>query len=467
MKISAISIACTSGCRYRYNRPEKSYSSDAASLNPSGCYTDLIYYSPNFGAIANSKPLRILFKYGLPCMYTGKKMIDPKAISGLFDSGKMHAPAVESLRFLEPYKDSLTGMEKRVFEILQTQSLVYPDKSIAEIIQELAPKYQKKLRKKQAPIFKELLNAAQKLPSEYHYKFIQFMMKTNQKLQDRPINLPFNSTEFKYKLGKIKEYMVNRGGKGSKSILRLVAEAENLPGKVTQENINQHKEIINNIELMKKNSPLRDSDTLEELLQNAKQRLNGEHIAMPFSRKSFIYDLGKLLKGLNKPELEEQLISIAQKLPTSKENVSAYILKSAGETSNKIAYRLLWPSTASVEHILPKSCGGPDSMKNFGGACNRENSERGNIDFVSQMKRLPHTPENCQKYIDKLIDLANRGVFDRNNIDKKYISDFKRTIQIQSKGRIVLNLSKLKPNKPVFSILQIPSKSLSEETLCL
>ncbi len=466
MKIEAINIAYGVKSPYRYNRPEKDVPKIFPKIqNNMYYYTDLVNYNPSFGAIANSKPLRILFQYGLPCMYTGKKMIDPKSISGLFDSRKLHAPAVESLKFLEPYKESLSGMEKRVFEILQEQSLIYPDKSMAEILQTIAPKYQKRLRKKQAPIFKELLNAAQKLPSDYHYKFIQFMMKTNQKLQDRPIVLPFNSTEFKYKLGKIKEYMVNRGGKGSKSILRLVEEADKLPKKLTSENIEQHKEIISNLERIKNASPLRDSDTIEDLLKTAKQRLNGENIAMPFSRKSFIYDLAKLLRGVNKPELEEQLINIAQKLPTSKECLSAYILKSAGESSNKIAYRLLWPSTASVEHILPRSCGGPDSMKNFGGACNRENSERGNLDFVSQIKRLPHTPENCQKFVDKLIELANDGIFERNRIDKKYILDFKRTIQIQSKGRIVLDLSKLKSNKINVNLPQ--AKSLSKETLCL
>lgn len=466
MKIEAIGIACSLNNPYRYNRPEKDVPKiSIPAQDKMYYYTDLVNYNPSFGAIANSKPLRILFQYGLPCMYTGKKMIDPKSISGLFDSRKLHAPAIESLKYLEPYKESLSGMEKRAFNILNEQSLIYPDKSIAEIFQVIAPKYQKKLRKKQAPIFKELLQAAQKLPSDYHYKFIQFMMKTNQKLQDRPIVLPFNSTEFKYKLGKIKEYMVNRGGKGSKSILRLVAEAEKLPKKLTPDNIEQYKEIINNLENIKKSSPLRDSDTIEELLKTAKQRLNGENISMPFSRKSFIYDLAKLLKGLNKPELEERLINIAQKLPTSKENLSAYILKAAGESSNKIAYRLLWPSTASVEHILPSSCGGPDSMKNFGGACNRENSERGNIDFVTQIKRLPHTPENCQKYIDKLIELANDGIFDRNKIDKKYILDFKRTIQLQSKGRIVLDLSKFKTNKIKVNF-PLP-KSLSEGTLCL
>ncbi len=54
-----------------------------------------------------------------------------------------------------------------------------------------------------------------------------------------------------------------------------------------------------------------------------------------------------------------------------------------------------------VEHILPQSKGGADEMYNFGGAGTRVNADRGNIDFVEQIKRMPETEQNSQK-IDKL-----------------------------------------------------------------
>lgn len=84
-------------------------------------------------------------------------------------------------------------------------------------------------------------------------------------------------------------------------------------------------------------------------------------------------------------------------------------------------------------------------MYNFGGACCRENTERQNIDFMKQLKRCPQTKENCQKYIDKLIELANSGVFAKHNINVKYILDFKNTIYRQSRKTLNLDISKLKP----------------------
>ena len=83
-------------------------------------------------------------------------------------------------------------------------------------------------------------------------------------------------------------------------------------------------------------------------------------------------------------------------------------------------------------------------MQNFGGACARENSERQNIDFTAQMKRRPQTRMNCQRYVNKLIELFKAGIFQKHNISPNYIEQFKKAIQNNSKGSIVLDTSKLK-----------------------
>ena len=106
-------------------------------------------------------------------------------------------------------------------------------------------------------------------------------------------------------------------------------------------------------------------------------------------------------------------------------------------------YRLLWPFMASVEHIHPKSCMGIDAMYNFGGATTRANSDRQNIPFTEQIKKVPHIKQYCQKYVDRLIELANNGVFASNHISVKYIKDFKRTVFVESNREINLDISKL------------------------
>ena len=81
-------------------------------------------------------------------------------------------------------------------------------------------------------------------------------------------------------------------------------------------------------------------------------------------------------------------------------------------------------------------------MANFAGATTRENSIRKSIDFTEQMKLRPNTPKYCQMYVDKLIKLYHEGVFSQNNINPKYIEDFKNTIYNVSKGQIDLDISK-------------------------
>ena len=76
-------------------------------------------------------------------------------------------------------------------------------------------------------------------------------------------------------------------------------------------------------------------------------------------------------------ELKQRMIGIAESLPTSRTSTAAYIMKFAKEPSDKIIYRILWPSFATVEHIFPRACGGIDDMSNYGGACVLANSDLG------------------------------------------------------------------------------------------
>ena len=137
------------------------------------------------------------------------------------------------------------------------------------------------------------------------------------------------------------------------------------------------------MEIILKKSVLKDNFQLQKLIQDSKARLNQEEIFTPFTRKSFIYDLAKLLQDLPDEKLYEKFIMIASKLPTSQESFSAYVMKLAHEQPDKIGHRLVWPSLASVEHLLPRSDGGPDLMSNFAGATTRENSTRKSIKFAS------------------------------------------------------------------------------------
>src|SRR5574344_1261635 len=370
------------------------------------------YYPVNFTSIGNSSKLRKLFSYGLPCMYSGVDMIDPKVIAKLLKNNSFLKPSGEVIPVLNQFRDSIVEMEDKVFDIIKDRAIIHPEQSVQELIQGVEPIYKRRLRKKQAPIFRQLIEVAHDLPETHRYKFKSLMDETDKKLNERPIIIPFSSYEFKYKLSKIRQDIeAGENIKSNKVMAKLIKETAHFT-----------------------------SSTNHKTIENPKSRLNYEKIIMQFSRKSFLYDLNSIISDISDKHLKEELMSIATQLPTSQENISAYILKIASEPSDKICHRLLWPSMATVEHILPHSCGGPDIMANFGGACARENSARKSIPFVIQMKLRPDTSQYCQKYIDRLISLDKRGLCAKNGISYNYITDFKNTIYNQSNHLIVLDL---------------------------
>lgn len=445
MKVPAVYFNSLNNCTSRIKSGRVNKDDAQISNNKIDELSGLPYIYPvSFSSIGNSSKLRTLFSYGLPCMYSGIPMIDPKVLTKMLKNQTFSRPAAQVLEVLEPYKESFTGIEAKVLEIIKERAKVNPDKNIQEILKDVEPVYKRRLRKKQAPIFHELTEAAYALPVQYQNQFKKLMCETDKKLNERPIIIPFSSYEFRYKLSKIREDIVKGEDiKAKKVINKLIKESKWLANSTNPKTIENQKQIVNFLDVILKKSVLKNNEQLKNLIEVSKSRLTREEIIIPFSRKAFIYDLAKIINDLPDKKLQEKLITIAQKLPTSQESLSAYVLKTAAEPPDKIGHRLLWPSLASVEHIFPRSCGGADVLSNFGGATTRTNSNRKNIDFLTQLKLHPEARENCQKYLDRLIDLYHEGIFARHNISPKYITDFQKTIYEQSKHTLNLDLSRL------------------------
>jgi hypothetical protein len=350
-------------------------------------------------------------------------------------------PAGEFIKIFSQFKHQLGERESRIYKIIEEEAIIKPEYNLKEILESVAPIHKKRLRKKQAPIFQEIIEAGHELPDEYRYRFNRFMAETELKLEGREVYVPFSTIEFKYKLEKIKEDVTKRkDNKSIKVVNKMIKESERLPLKTCSKTEEHQKTVIKFLEVIRKSSVLKNYEPLKKLIGSSLSKLNHEKTVETFSRKAFIYDLSKLIKDAPDSSMVENILSIAEKLPTSKDSTSAYIIKCSEEPSEKIAYRLLWPSFASIEHIFPKSRGGADAMHNFGGATTKENSDRCNIEFIKQMKRKPETKINCQKYIDRIIELARNGIFRKHNVDIDYIRDFKNTIKKQSKGALNLKI---------------------------
>lgn len=400
------------------------------------------YHPISFGGIQNSSKLRALFAYRLPCMYSGVTMIDPKLFNRWLKSNLFNKPSSEVVKVLTPYEESLINMEGKFWLIIKERAAAHPQKTVKMILEELKPVYCRRLRKQQSPVFHELNGYFQTLPEIYYTKFKNLMIDTNKKLDEKPVYVPFSSYEFKYKLSKIANN-IERGSnvKAKKVMRKLGKESMRFSNTTSGSTIERQKEILKFLKIILRKSVLKNNAELNELMDVSKARLDKNEIIVSFSRKSFIYDLLKVIEDIEDDAIQSKVINIAQKLPTSRESFSAFMMKMMSDTPEKIGHRLVWPSLASVEHILPRSCGGPDLMKNFGGATTRENSERKSIEFTAQMKRRPDTAKNCQKYVDRLIELYKQGVFYKIGLSPRYITDFKNSIYEQSRHQILLDTS--------------------------
>lgn len=431
---------------YTYNKTQTKQATTPEGLMRSNLELPNNYYYPtniSFG-LANAEGLRKLFNYGLPCMYTGVEMIDPQKVIALTKMGLNKISVKEVLELLAPYTNSIVNKEKEVLDIVKEQAKIEPYKNLQETLKILQSQYEYELLDKQIPIFKTLSAYSYSLPENIRYQFDRLMEETNDRINKKPIFSKFSVTEFKYKLERIKSDIGKLHDKKALAMMnKLIKTCDKFAPQTNEKNINSQRKLVSSMETTLKQSVLRNNKALEYLFTTAKGQLNSERVKIDFSRKSFIYNLSKILRNLEDKELRQTFLKIASKLPTSQDSVAAYITKLAKEPSDMILFRLLWPTTASIEHLLPKFCGGEDQMYNYGGATTSSNSERQHREFMEQIKRYPDTPKNCQKYIDRLIKYARAGIFEKEGIDISYIEEFKTTIANLSNNTIKLDTSKL------------------------
>ena len=140
------------------------------------------------------------------------------------------------------------------------------------------------------------------------------------------------------------------------------------------------------------------------------------------------------------------MIQQAVELPKSRENLSAFIVKAANCSSEKIGFDLIEGSTGSIEHLVPFASKGNDSLENYAISTAYYNSERGNRTMPQQLKQHPEIYQNAQKHINRLIELYNDGTFKKVGLTKWYITNLaKRLYRLSPPEKpIVVDLSKLK-----------------------
>ncbi len=432
------------------------------------------------GVGGNGNLLKMLCIYQIPDMYTGQILLPPKTLENIQRNKIFYKPLKELNEILGKYEDYFCPVEKKIFQTLKKLGKNHPDYTLDWALKSLYKNQQKRLLDIQRPIFEELINIACEMPRKEFGEFMDLIKITNKKLAKDPVITPFSEKEFIYKLRRLAlpiktlNYLretrdINRIIQAAKSVYYVeLSEKSKIFGTGKNKRSKKYKLAYQmQPEIIKKNSEkfkiirdifektsLKNNKELIKLFNDTSSRIHGFPAIEPFQRKTFIYDLKQITRKLKDRELAHKLINKASLLPTSTNNTSAFIVKYANENCGTIGFQLMKGSLCSVDHLLARNNGGKSKLFNYGLCSAYINAEKTNIFFDQWVRMHPETRENCQKYVDKLIELYNNGIFEKiskstakkDSLTVDYIYDFAETIKNISpkENPIILDLSKLK-----------------------
>lgn len=178
---------------------------------------------------------------------------------------------------------------------------------------------------------------------------------------------------------------------------------------------------------------------VRELIRNEKDKiLQGDN---KFRRKYFVNQFKEIFANSKNTATKEHLIRLANKLPTSYESKSAFIVKYSNRNAEDIGIRLLSYSMCTIEHVTPQNKDGENHLFNYIPECMRCNSFRQDRPMIQQLEEHPEMFYNAQTLIDRLIDFANDG-----KLSKWYILKIASRVSNESDNMLNLDISRLNMN---------------------
>lgn len=445
-----------------YQNNQSDYSVYRYPVNNSSLSKDVfIKNEPTFTGIINSasKLRDLAFQKKMHCIYCGNLLLSDKVVNKLKSNGVFSGPIKNFVQTMLNYIDYLHHTEKEFVKRTAIIAFDQPNIRLSEVIKILYPQANRELLKEQKPIFKELAALANEMPRGYKTKFKELLRISRLKLEEKEyIPKEFSGKEFKYKMSRLgvtikDDYMAKKiaelteplthpifknakeplTSKFVDKILRITDTRDANKQKLTKKDllliiinkIRQYGEILNRKDIIYS-------------CNTAINTMEKRPVKIKFSNKAFKYDLNEALDGMPDTQLREKVNSIVDKLPTTNTSVNAFITKHQLSASDAIGYNLFRPSIATIEHIQPKSLGGPDNLSNYALACAYDNNRRSSDSLVEFIKQFDI--KNQERYFDEIFNEVYSG-----NIPRKIALKMLETF-FQESGR---NIKPIKPNKNI------------------
>ncbi len=203
-------------------------------------------------------------------------------------------------------------------------------------------------------------------------------------------------------------------------------------------------EVLDEVDVLSRKLSAQTALKLRAKTTKCRQIILSDSSRDTFKRKTFLNSLEEIIPNENEKEIFSEIKNKALFLPTSESSKNAFIVKYSQRKQTEITRRLFIASTGSIEHIVPYSEGGVNSMGNFLLTCASGNRYRENMSLVNYIKRFTKIPRYCQKYIDDIIEVIHSEGLKGN---ETYPYKIKEKLAEVSQGRIMISLSKYKYSK--------------------
>lgn len=213
-------------------------------------------------------------------------------------------------------------------------------------------------------------------------------------------------------------------------------------------------EKLNKMEIYSNDLPDNEKPYLKKAISTAKTKIGLREIQHPFRKKTFIENINAL--PLENDNDKQNLIKIAESLPSSNESECAWIVKYSGKkkdgeqrNSKDIADRFLMSISTNTDHMLAqdREIGGQDRISNYILMHSGCNTEKANKTFMEWFDEAPDERGfYLQLYFEGVEKAISKGKID----DPRYINYVKRATNMITRlsgGELVFDFKKVKSHE--------------------
>lgn len=485
MKVLPISFRTNSYNNNKFNKIEPQSITDKGfhiphSPAPNFTGIDKIIVTPKYiNSLDGFKALSQ--KRHLSCIWCGKPMLHTeemdyfiKLLNQYTPNGDNFTKIMQRLQDYFPPKSELSKFTKRI----AAYNSAYPNQSLKHLIYKMQPEAEKKLVNKQSFVFQKLEKLACKLPQEQRMAFESLMANSKKRIYHIPYVSEYSAKEFAYQLDNLTKSLKGTPVYNKIQNIKNYLTCDTL---TTQKSEKCPQKFINNLALQ---FPLQQNtkeqikrmnypewqtqlrllllneikDTAEKILrpdikklcQTTQDKALGIPTTVQFSNKAFIYKLNEILDKINNEPLKNELNKTAEHLPSSFDNIDAFIIKHKYASEETILNNILRLIQGTLEHIVPilrhtnstdlkaqiegiRRQKGKNEIENWALAHSWCNTLHGSRDIKGE--NFPFDKGAGEKYFQTLIQEANNGHFAGKTIIQMAKNYFTETgIKINLKG---------------------------------